>query len=276
MTPDHDTERQDSTLLASPPVTPHLADMHAVYRETLSRQQRDELILSHLYLVRHVLGKLAARLPPGIDRENLESAGVLGLVEAAAHFDPSRGVQFKTFAYFRIRGAILDELRRNSPLSQEALKKWSRIRDAYQRLPAPASLETLAQATGMSVEEVTDTLAAWRLCRLLSLEQPSHDQDQSASDGNENPLASAQPVGDRQLQPGPDQTLERRELAAILAQAIEQLPPRERTVFLLYHTEDLRLGEIAQVLGLSESRICRLLQSAEWRIAEFLRHKEVL
>jgi len=276
MTPDHHTESRNSAPLASPQVTAHLAAVNPVYRETLSRQQRDELILSHLYLVRHVLGRLAARLPPGIDRENLESAGVLGLVEAAAHFDPSRGVQFKTFAYFRIRGAILDELRRNSPLSQETLKKWSRIRDAYQRQPAPVSLETLAQTTGMSLEEVTDTLAAWRLCRLLSLDQPSHDQDRSAGDSAENHLASVQPLGNRQVQPGPDQTLERRELAALVAEAIEQLPARERTVFLLYHTEDLRLSEIAQVLGLSESRICRLLQSAEWRIAEFLRHKEVL
>lgn len=249
------------------------------YQQTLERTQRDELILSHLHLVRHVLGKLAARLPPGLDRENLEAAGVLGLVEAAAHFDATRGVQFKTFAYYRIRGAILDELRRNSPLSQDALRKLARIRSAYQRLAPPVGLEKLAQATGLSVEEITDTLAAWRLCRMASLDDFQHGAPHA-------PLRDGVAVGETNGlhrahdSPGtyesPDCQLERRELAQLLAQAIEALPSRERTVFLLHHLEDLRLKEIAQVLQLSESRVCRLLQAAEWHIAEYLRGKEAL
>jgi RNA polymerase sigma factor for flagellar operon FliA len=249
------------------------------YQQTLDHQQREELILAHLYLVRHVLGKLAAHLPPEVDRENLEAAGVLGLVEAAAHFDPSRGVQFKTYAYIRIRGAILDELRRNSPLSQEALKKLSKIRTAYQRLTPPVTFEALAQATGLSVEEVAQTVAAWRLCRMTSLDafsqaprhrRPRHETgDGEAEDG----FATCPPLHRTE---GPELHLERRELAQLLAQAIEQLPQQERTVLMLYHLEDLRLKEIAQVLGLSESRVCRLLQSAEWRIAEYLRSKEAL
>jgi len=254
-----------------------VAGLHQAYQESLSQAQRDELILSHLYLVRHVLGKLSARLPPEVDRENLEAAGVLGLVEAAVHFDPSRGVQFQTFAYFRIRGAILDELRRNSPLSQQALRKWARIRDAYQRLPAPVSPEALAQATGLSLEEISDTLAAWRLCRLVSLDQPAGGHNSSEEGGSDAAqLADGQTLALTPTPPSPDQALERRELAELLAEAIQQLPPRERTVLLLHHVEDLRLREIAQVLNLSESRICRLLQSAEWRIAEYLRRKEAL
>ncbi|GBD35321.1 RNA polymerase sigma-D factor [bacterium HR36] len=253
--------------------------MHQLYQHHLDRQRRDELILSHLYLVRHVVGKLAARLPPEVDHENLEAAGVLGLVEAATHFDPSRGVQFKTFAYFRIRGAILDELRRNSPLSQEVLKKLGRIRAAYQRLPPPVSLEALAQATGLSVDEITDALAAWRLCRMASLDAfPESPRDgalaNQLADGNGRAVLS--PYGSASKWDGPDHHLEQQELTQLLAQAIEALPSRERTVFLLHHLEDLRLREIAQVLQLSESRVCRLLQAAEWRIAEFLRRKEVL
>ena len=86
------------------------------YSVTASQSARDELILNHLWLVRHLVGKLAARLPPGVDVDNLESAGLLGLVEAAQRFDVSRGVDFNAFAALRIRGAMIDEARRNSPL----------------------------------------------------------------------------------------------------------------------------------------------------------------
>src|SRR5690606_6309749 len=99
-----------------------------------------------------------ADLPDGIDLENLEAAGILGLVEAAAQFDPSREVAFTTFAYQRIRGAILDELRRNCPLSRKMLKRWEVIREAYARLEAPVSPEQLAEATGLSVEDVLECL----------------------------------------------------------------------------------------------------------------------
>ena len=86
------------------------------YQRVATQSKRDDLILSHLPLVKHVIGRLVGELPPGVDVENLESAGVLGLVEAAGKFDPTRNAQFKTYAYLRIRGAIYDELRRNSPL----------------------------------------------------------------------------------------------------------------------------------------------------------------
>src|SRR5690349_24935646 len=98
------------------------------------QSQRDRLILSHLGLVRHVAGKLLAQLPPGLDAENLEAAGILGLVEAAAHYDPARGTQFNTYAYPRIRGAILDELRRNSPPPQQVLEDAARVHLADEEL----------------------------------------------------------------------------------------------------------------------------------------------
>src|SRR5438045_1549313 len=92
-----------------------------VYQQFSSQTQREELILGNLSLVRHILGRMTAKLPPRIDLDNLEAAGMLGLVEAANRFEPDRGVSFKTFAYTRIRGAIYDELRRNSPFPQDLL-----------------------------------------------------------------------------------------------------------------------------------------------------------
>src|SRR5688500_9672603 len=110
------------------------------YQAVSARQQRDEQILKHLHLVRHSVRRLLAQLPPGVDAENLGSAGVLGLVEAATKFDPSRGVKFETFATYRIRGAVYDELRRNSPLAQHLLDRAAVIRQAYKDLPPPVTL----------------------------------------------------------------------------------------------------------------------------------------
>src|SRR5947209_13430209 len=138
------------------------------YTQQSQHSQRHELILAHLPLVRHAIGRLRAKCPRGIDLENLEAAGVLGLVEAANRFEPQRGTRFETFAYLRIRGAILDELRRNCPLPQQLLERIARVRAAYKQLPPPVTVEQLAQATGFSADEVSECLAAVRLTRAVS------------------------------------------------------------------------------------------------------------
>lgn len=226
------------------------------YQSIASKSRRDGLILDHLEMVRHVVGKLVAQLPAGVDVENLESAGVLGLVEAANNFDPTRGIQFKTFAYVRVRGAVLDELRRNSPLPQQMLQTVARIRKAYRDLPAPVTVEALVTATGLTTEEVTDGLAAIRMTRILSLD------------------GSADPIGTRlddERQERPDTQAEREEQRRLLTQAIEALPPRERIIVTLYYLEDLRLKEIGEVMQLSESRVSRLLNAALFNLGEYMR-----
>ncbi len=102
-------------------------------------------------------------MPAAVDQENLEGAGLLGLVEAAQHFDPTRGVSFKTFAYRRIRGAILDELRRNTPLPQKILRQISQVRRICETLRSPVTPEMIQELTGMSEAEVERTLEAMRL-----------------------------------------------------------------------------------------------------------------
>jgi RNA polymerase sigma factor for flagellar operon FliA len=230
-----------------------------VYQEIVGEKQREELIIANLPLVRHILGRLAVRLPRGTDLDNLEAAGVLGLVEAANRFEAERGIRFKTFAYTRIRGAILDELRRNSPLPQELLEKIARITRVLQLLPPPVSIETLAAQTGLSCDEVTDGLAAMRLTRNVSWNGIMSTQSARFAGGER-----------------PEERLEQAERKRLLAEAIEHLPEAERLAVTLYYMEDLRLKEIGQVLGLSESRVCRVLKAAEFHIEEFIRAREEL
>jgi RNA polymerase sigma factor FliA len=227
------------------------------YQRQADQTRRDDLILGHLPLVKHVIGRLVGGLPPGVDVENLESAGVLGLVEAAAKFDPTRNAQFKTFAYLRIRGAILDELRRNSPLPQHMLERVALIRKAYRTLPHPVTVEAIAAATGLSDDDIADTLAAERFTKQVSWEQ-------TAEPNGMGPAVAAEP---------PDAEAERWESVQQLTDAIEALPPKERMAVTLYYREDLRLREIAEVMKLSPSRISRMLSKATFELGEVLKAK---
>lgn len=234
-----------------------LGNMHAStskYRNVARNHEQDQLVLDHLEYVRHVVGKLLNRLPPNIDRDNLESAGILGLVEAAKQFNTDRGVAFKTFAYQRVRGAILDEMRRNSPFPQEVMQRIAKIRKATERFEPPISTEMLATETGLSEDEVEECLDAMRL---LSVEQ----WGQSLADTPSGDAADGAA------------TAERAEMQQILAEEIEQLSEQERMVVILYHLEDLRMKEIGQVLGLSESRISRLLSKAEFNLREKVKRR---
>lgn len=223
------------------------------YHKVCVMDLRDRLILEHLSYVRHILGKMLGALPDYVDNENLESAGILGLVEAAGQFDPSRGTAFTTFAYQRIRGAILDELRRNCPVPQTILQNWALIRDASVHMTPPLTPEKLASATNLSIREVEDCLAAMRLTR----------PENWADELGELPTPSDR---ETQVDAGSHRDEERR----VLADAIEQLPEKMRMAVTMYHMEDMRMKEIGQVLGLSESRVSRLLTSAELQLKSII------
>lgn len=221
------------------------------YSATATQSVRDELILDHLWLVRHLVGKLAARLPPGVDVDNLESAGLLGLVEAAQRFDVSRGVDFKAFAALRIRGAIIDEARRNSPLPQELLQHVKLVSKAQERLTPPITVEALSAATGLTTDQVLDALTAIPLTQVKSLDPAADELSRITEDASATEL-------------------EREEDLQVLTDAIASLPERERLIVTLYYKEDLRLKEIGEILGLSESRVSRLLTAAQLQLREYV------
>lgn len=223
------------------------------YKQRSEENRREDLIVGNIDFVRHILGRVVAELPAGIDEENLLSAGTLGLIEAANSYDPERGVAFRTFAYRRIRGAIIDELRRNCPLPQRVLENLGKVRAASLVLPPPVSIEAIARHTGLSVAEVEECLEAARLTSQRS------GETEFGSD-----LSGREPAR-------PEARLEHEEMRELLTAALERLPERERLTVTLYYLEDLRLKEIGAVLGLSESRVSRILSRAEFQLRDALR-----
>lgn len=228
------------------------------YRKVSREQSRERLILENVTFVRKILSTMTVGLPAHVDRDGLESAGVVGLVEAANSYDPTREVPFKTYAYTRIRGAILDELRKTSMVSQQTLQQISVIRSAYETLPPPVTPEMLAEHTGLTLEQVTASLEAMRFL----------------TPQNWNDLYCTLHSSWRDSQDQPEKHLEVEESKQILARSIEQLPEKERLVLSMYFADDLNLAEIGAVLDISESYASRLLASAKFRLKELYR-KEV-
>lgn len=220
------------------------------YKKAAATDRRDQLVLENMALVRHILGRSFANLPSHVDLENLESAGVVGLVQAATAFDPSNGVKFSTFAYRRIHGAIVDELRRNSPLSQEMLARIAAISKIREELSQPATVEILAEKAALTVEEVEEALQAMRFA------------------SPEEYTEAAENIGVSRQSATPPELLSRKEQKQALVQAIKALPRKQRLAITLYYLEDLRLKEIGIVLGHSESYISKLLTRAELALRE--------
>lgn len=219
-------------------------------RSDSDESARDELILGHLGYVKHILNKLLNQLPAGVDAENLESAGIVGLIEAATQYDPERRVEFRTFSYQRIRGAILDELRRNCPLSQQMLQKIAHLRQVRLSIQGPVTIEELSKAADMSLAEVSRCMQGARLTR------PEGWNDSVRVQGH---------IGDNQdVAP-----VEQQEMQQVLADGIETLPDQMRIAVALHYNEGLKLKEVGNVLGLSESRVSRILDAARTRLRDY-------
>jgi RNA polymerase sigma factor for flagellar operon FliA len=224
----------------------------------------NERIIQFLPMVHKIVRKVIIYLKPPLSFEDMVSAGAVGLVRAARDFDPSQGAEFKTYAYIRIKGAILDELRGWSFIPANLNK---RIRDA-QRLSWKITKETgvtptdaeLAEKLGIDVGELSEMFENARSQHFVSL------------DGFEenSPVLGNFLVADRTK--APDEQIERQELVQKLAEAIQQLPEKLRQIVLLYYQQHLTMKEIAQILELTESRVSQLHASALFNLSVKLRN----
>lgn len=218
----------------------------------------DELVVEHLPMVAGIAEKVVSYLRPPLDFEDLVAAGAVGLVKAARDYDPSREAEFKTYAYIRIKGAIIDELRAWSFVPSGVIKQLQEAEAAYRELAgrrssAPSDAE-LAEALGVSVEELYRRFEQGRAQRFLSLDGRGEGCGfaEALADGN-----AARPGG----------RLEKKELTEQLAGAIEKLPVKQRRIVVLYYHQGLTMKQIGRALGVSESRVSQLHAGAIFRLS---------
>lgn len=222
-----------------------------------SRLQRsDELVRQHAPLVKRIAHHLIARLPPSVQLDDLIQAGMLGLLEAAGKYDPSKGASFETYAGIRIRGAMVDEMRRGDWVPRSVHRDARRISEAIHlietRTGRDASDADVARELGVSLEDYHASLRDAAGGRLFSIDELGDTLDR---------------VGGESLAiDSPGQGVERERFLTRLAEAIQQLPERERLVLALYYDEELNLKEIGQILEISESRVSQIHSQAALRL----------
>lgn len=218
---------------------------------------QEELITDNIALVKRIAHHLAARLPATIDINDLMQAGMIGLLEAARNFDPTRGASFETYAGIRIRGSMLDEVRKHDWTPRSVHQKSRQVSEAIRAIEfetgRPAESTAVAERMGISIDDYHAILRDTAGCRLFSLEE-SMDENGYRGDLPRSNTAT------------PDQALDQRQFRAGLTEAIGKLPEREQLVLSLYYEQELNLKEIGEVLGVSESRVCQIHGQAMLRL----------
>ncbi len=211
---------------------------------------QDELVLRHADLVKRIAYHLVSRMPPNVEVDDLIQAGMIGLLDAARHYTASKGANFETYAGIRIRGAMLDEVRKSDWTPRSVHRTVREMSEVVRRIENETGREArasdVAEALGISVEEYHRAIADAASCRLFSF-------DQMGSSDDDGPVSHA-----RDENPGPQDDLEEEDFRKALAAAIEGLPEREKLVLSLYYDDELNLREIGAVLDVSESRVCQI------------------
>ena len=227
----------------------------------LRGDDREQLIQDFVPVIKYMALRLAMRVSSGLNVEDLISAGTVGLLDAITKFDPSREIKFRTYAEFRIRGAMLDEIRAMDWVPRSMRERIGKIQHAAneytKRKGRPPTEAELAAELGMEMEEVDETLLQAKGSVVLSLE------DLGSNDDDAHPILDA--LADRD-QPNPLESLLSEDTRKVLAEAIDRLPERQRLVLTLYYFEELTMKEIGATLNVTESRICQLHAQAMIRL----------
>ncbi len=227
-----------------------------------SSTDRDTVVREFLPSIKYHATKLKLRLPPNVELDDLVSSGVVGLLDAIERFDSSRGIKFKTYAEFRIRGMMLDYLREMDWFPRSARQNATRLQNTYMRLEAihgrPPAEEEVARELRLTVEELRKQLAIFSGLSVFSLDEPQ-DQDNGAAAGIQKILAESARDEARK-----EDLL--RDLREVLAKAIDMLPEKEKQLIALYYYEELTMKEIGAIFDLGEPRICQLHAQAVLRL----------
>lgn len=215
--------------------------------QAVGNLSQDSLVRRYSSLVRRVAYHLAGRLPDSVDVDDLIQAGMLGLIEAAGKYKGDQGASFETYASIRMRGAMLDELRRTDWVPRSVHRSVREMVEAIHvvetRMGRRASDTEIASQLGVSLRRYHEIAREAASCRMFSTEElaPSPDTALASSNGA-----------------GPEEGLATQKARDALARAITQLPEREALVMSLYYSDELNMREIGEALGVSESRVCQL------------------
>src|SRR5215470_10599003 len=226
----------------------------------MTSAERDALIHETLPLIKHIAHRVAIKLPSNVEIRDLINAGVIGLLDAIEKFEPERNIKFKTYAEVRIRGAILDSLRDLDWAPRSLRKKSKDLERTYseltQKLGRPATDEEVCEAMGENIENFHALIDQVHGLTIGSFENLSDSEDSEnyinyyPDDGSNDPYAK----------------FETNELTTLLAEAIEELPEKERLVLSLYYYEEFTMKEIGALLGVNESRVSQLHTKATLRL----------
>ena len=214
---------------------------------------REEIVKKHIPLVKYIASRVIIGKTKYVEYEDLISYGMLGLMDALGKFDATKGMKFSSYASIRIKGAMIDELRRNSPISKGAMDKLSGYNEAIERLQKrlyrePTNNEIAAEL-GITIYDGADIENNINYISVVSLE------DLIFSDGDDMPLSGT--IKDDKS-PSPEKDLEDKEQIEYLSLGLEKLKEKDKMVLTLYYYEGLTLKEIGNILSVSESRVCQL------------------
>jgi RNA polymerase sigma factor for flagellar operon FliA len=233
----------------------------------ITAEERERLILEHLPQVKLIASRIHEKLPQSVSLEDLISAGIIGLITAIDNFDPSLNVKLKTYAEYKIRGAILDSLRDLDWAPRNKRRKAKLIEAAilmaekkHSRIPTE---EEIAVELGITLQEYHEWLVEVRAVNLARLEHVGSDNE---------PVDALRFISDDEEQ-WPSNLFERAELERLLTTALDRMPRTERTILTLYFYEELTLRQIAEVLKLHETRVSQLKSQAILRLRTFLRSR---
>ncbi|MCL2052015.1 MAG: FliA/WhiG family RNA polymerase sigma factor [Lachnospiraceae bacterium] len=222
------------------------------YAKTKSHEERDKIILEYAPLVKLVAGRLSMYLGYNVEYDDLVGYGIFGLIDAIDKFDSLKEVKFETYASLRIRGAILDQIRKMDWIPRTIRQKQKKIENVIKEIEATqgtaATDEQIAAGLGITNDEYDDWQSQMKVTGIVSL-------NEFMEQGSEIPI---DPQNNQSRFNGPEEAIEKEELKKVLMKALELLTEREKKVILLYYYEELTLKEISNVLEVTESRISQL------------------
>jgi RNA polymerase sigma factor for flagellar operon FliA len=240
------------------------------YHRQADTHIENALVEKYLPLVAAVMGRLAMTLPDHVDRDDLYSVGLIGLLQAMRHYDPTCGTSFETYARVRVRGAMLDELRRMDWVPRTIHEKARKLKAAMSQLEqslgrAPTEAQ-MAKALNLSVTEYDELLNEVRPAAFVCLDSAASSEDSDAG-------ALYEVIADT-TEESPLEQASQRELKKVIFERLKELPEMQRKVLALYYVEDMHLREIAEAFGLTESRICQIHSQAILSIRAYMQRYE--